>query len=324
MLTFALRRVLYSIPVFVVTTFLIFTFVSVTGDPLARVRANGRLTKPQIQQIVHAKGLDRPIVVRYAYWVRDAVTRQLGTTMFAKRPIWPDLKRVLGHSLQLLVTAQILIIVFGVSIGLVSAVRQYSAFDYSMTTLAFLGFAMPVFWLALILQVIFTDIFLKWHVRIFYTSQLSSVNAGHGLHFLVDRAQHLALPVATIVVLGIAQYSRFMRASMLEVINSDYVRTARAKGLVERRVILRHVVRNALIPVVTIMALDFGALFGGVIITETIFSLDGMGYYFIDALQTGDPYPVMAWLLVVATAVVFFNLVADLVYGLLDPRIRIA
>jgi peptide/nickel transport system permease protein len=150
------------------------------------------------------------------------------------------------------------------------------------------------------------------------------VNAGHGLHWLIDRAQHLALPVATIVVLGIAQYSRYMRASMLEVINSDYVRTARAKGLVERRVILRHVVRNALIPVVTIMALDFGALFGGVIITETIFSLDGMGSYFIGALQTGDPYPVMAWLLVVATAVVFFNLVADLLYGLLDPRIRIA
>jgi ABC-type dipeptide/oligopeptide/nickel transport system permease component len=324
MLTFALRRVLYSIPVFVVTTFLIFTFVSVTGDPLGRVRASGRLTKPQIQQIVHAKGLDRPIVVRYAYWVRDAFTRQLGTTMFSKRPIWPDLKRVLGNTLQLLITAQILIIVFGVLIGLISAVRQYSAFDYSMTTLAFLGFAMPVFWLALILQVVFTDIFLKWHVRIFYTSQLSSVNPGHGLHFLIDRAQHLALPVVTIVILGIAQYSRYMRASMLEVINSDYVRTARAKGLVERRVILRHVVRNALIPVVTVMALDFGALFGGVIITETIFSLDGMGYYFIDALQTGDPYPVMAWLLVVSAAVVFFNLIADLVYGLLDPRIRIA
>ena len=323
MLVFALRRVIYSIPVLVTTSFLIFTFVSVTGDPLARVHANPRLSSAEIHAIAHEKKLDRPVVVRYGYWVRDAVTNKFGTTMFSHRPIWSDLKRVLGHTLQLLITAQIIIILFGVSIGVISAVRQYSLFDYSMTTLSFLGFAMPVFWLALILQIIFTDIFLKWHVRIFYTAQLSSVNPGHGVHWLIDRAQHLALPVATIVILGVAQYSRYMRASMLEVINADYVRTARAKGLAERRVVMKHVFRNALIPVVTVMALDFGALFGGVIITETIFTLDGMGYYFINALQSGDPYPVMAWLMVVATAVVFFNLVADLVYGFLDPRIRI-
>ena len=322
MLTYIIRRLLYSIPVLVVTSFLIFTFVSVTGDPLSRLRTNPRVTKAELHSIEHAKNLDKPVIIRYGYWVRDAVTKQFGTTLFGERQIWPELKRVLGHTVQLLLTVEILAILIGVAIGIVSAIRQYSLFDYSMTTLSFIGFAMPVFWLALILQVIFTNIFLKWHVRIFYTAQLSSVNPGHGFHFLLDRAQHLALPVMTLVTLEIAAYSRYMRASMLEVINSDYVRTARAKGVVERRVIMKHVVRNALIPVATVAALGFGGLFGGAIITETIFTLDGMGYYFISALQSSDPYPVMAWLMVTATMVIIFNLVADIVYGYLDPRIR--
>ncbi len=322
MLTYIIRRLLYSIPVLVVTSFLIFTFVSVTGDPLARIRANPRVSKAELHTIEHAKKLDKPVIIRYGYWVKDAVTKEFGTTLFGSRRIWPELERVLGHTVQLLLTVEILAILIGVAIGITSAIRQYSLFDYSMTTLSFIGFAMPVFWLALILQVIFTNIFLKWHVRIFYTAQLSSVNPGHGIHFLLDRAQHLALPVMTLVTLEIAAYSRYMRASMLEVINSDYVRTARAKGLVERRVIVKHVVRNALIPVATVAALGFGALFGGAIITETIFTLDGMGYYFISALQSSDPYPVMAWLMVTASMVIVFNLLADIVYGYLDPRIR--
>jgi peptide/nickel transport system permease protein len=229
---------------------------------------------------------------------------------------------VLGHTLQLLVIALIISLVVGVAIGIYSAVRQYSVFDYTATTLSFIGFATPVFFAALILQVVFTDIYLHWHVRIFYTGGLSSPDAGSGVHFLVDRAQHLALPVIALSLLGIAQYSRYMRASMLEVINADYTRTARAKGLPEWRVIGKHVFRNALIPIATLLALDFGALFGGAIATEAVFSLDGMGHFFIVALQDGDPYPVMAWLCVVAIMVIIFNLMADIVYGLLDPRIR--
>ena len=167
------------------------------------------------------------------------------------------------------------------------------------------------------------QIFLNWHVRIFYTSGLSSpVGAGSGFHWLLDRAQHLALPVIALCLLSTATYSRFMRASMLEVLNSDYVRTARAKGLIERRVIMRHAFRNALIPLVTVVALDFGGLFAGAIVTETIFTLDGMGYYFVNSLFASDPYPVMAWLMVVATMVIFFNLIADILYGFFDPRIR--
>jgi peptide/nickel transport system permease protein len=202
-----------------------------------------------------------------------------------------------------------------------SALRQYSLFDYATTTLSFLGFAMPVFWLALMLQILFTNIAIKWDVRIFYTSGLSSPDA-EGFGFVVDRLQHLAIPAMTIAVVSMAQYSRYMRAAMLEVINSDYVRTARAKGVSESKVTMKHAVRNALIPVVTISALNFGALIGGAVITESIFGLDGMGPYFLNNLLSQDAYPVMAWLMVVATMVIAFNLIADVVYAKLDPRIR--
>jgi ABC-type dipeptide/oligopeptide/nickel transport system permease component len=323
MLTFIIRRILYSIPVLVATSFLIFTFVSVSGDPLGRLRANPTITQAQIQSIAHSKNLDKPVIVRYGYWVRDAITKQFGTTLFGNRKIWPDLKRVIGHTLQFLLTAIIISVIFGVAIGVYSALRQYSVFDYTATTLSFVGFATPVFWLALMLQVLMVQIYLKWNIRIFYTSGLSSsTNAGTGFHWFLDRVQHLALPVIALCVLSIATYSRYMRASMLEVLNSDYVRTARAKGLVERRVIMKHAFRNALIPLITVVAIDFGALFAGAIVTETIFTLDGMGFYFINALFASDPYPVMAWLMVVAVMVIVFNLIADILYGVFDPRIR--
>jgi peptide/nickel transport system permease protein len=322
-LSYIVRRIVYSIPVLVASSFLIFTFVSITGDPLGRLRANPNITAEQIHSIEHSKNLDKPVVVRYGYWVRDAITKKFGTTLFGNRPIWPDLKRSAAHTLEYLLTAVILSIIIGVAIGVYSALRQYSLFDYTTTTLSFVGFALPGFWLALMLQVAVVQIFLRWHVRVFYTSGLSSpTNAGHGLHFLIDRVQHLALPVMVVSTLSIATYSRYMRASMLETLNSDYVRTARAKGVVDRRVIMKHAFRNALIPLITVVAIEFGGLFAGIITIETIFTLDGMGFYFINALGSSDPYPVMAWLVVVATTVVTFNLIADILYGIADPRIR--
>jgi ABC-type dipeptide/oligopeptide/nickel transport system permease component len=322
MLTYIIRRVLYSIPVLVTTSFLIFTFVSISGDPLGRLRANPNITAERFQAIEHSKRLDRPVIVRYGYWVRDAATKQFGTTLFGNRKIWPDLKRVLGHTFQFILSSLIISVTLGIGIGVYSALRQYSLFDYAATTLGFIGFATPVFWLALMMQVLIVQIYLKWDVRLFYTSGLSSAEPGSGLHWLLDRAQHLALPVIALSILGTAVYSRFMRASMLEVLNSDYVRTARAKGLIERRVVMRHAFRNALIPLITVVAIAFGDLFAGAIVTETIFTLDGMGFYFINALQASDPYPIMAWLMIVATMVIVFNLVADILYGVFDPRIR--
>jgi ABC-type dipeptide/oligopeptide/nickel transport system permease component len=321
-LTYILRRLLYSIPVLIAASFLIFTAVSAMGDPLAELQLNPLVSDETIANVRERKHLDDPLVVQYGYWVKDAVTNGFGTPLVTNESIWDDLKRVIPHTLALVLAAELIALLVGVSIGIYSAIRQYSVFDYSATTLSFLGYAMPVFWLALMLQIAFTNLFLAWNVRIFYTSGLSSVDPGTGIHWLIDRAQHLAIPVMVLAVLQIAIYSRYMRASLLEVINSDYVRTARAKGLPENKVTMRHAVRNALIPVVTLSALSFGALIGGAVITETIFQLDGMGNYFIQNLFNQDVYPIMAWLMITATMIILFNLVADILYGVLDPRVR--
>jgi peptide/nickel transport system permease protein len=320
MLVFVTRRLLYSIPVLFATSFLIFTAVSLSGDPAARLKANPRFDARSIELIEKKYQLDKPIPLRYAYWLRDAVTNKLGTSLNTNQPIWPDIKRVMSHTAQLILTAELIAILLGVAVGIYSAVRQYSVFDYTATGLSFLGFAMPTFWLALLLQVLFVNIYLKWDVRIFYTSGLN--NPGEGF-FSLDRIQHLGLPVATLVIINFALYSRFMRAAMLEVVNSDYVRTARAKGVAEWRVITHHVARNALIPLVTVVALNIGGLLGGAIVTETVFSLDGMGFYFRYKLQQLDLYAVMAWLLVTSVIIILANLVADIVYGYLDPRVRL-
>src|SRR5438876_1050424 len=295
--------------------------ISLSSDPLAPVRANPRFSPDSIPRLTAHYHLNKPIPVRYGYWLKDFVLHKGGNSLLTNHPIWPDIQRVMGHTAQLVIVSQLLAILLGVLIGVYSAIRQYSGFDYTFTTLSFLGFAMPVFLLALLLQIAFTDVYLHWHVRIFYTSGLN--NPGHGA-WSFDRMQHLALPIVTLCVISVALYSRFMRASMLDVINSDYARTARAKGVPEWKVIMRHVFRNALIPLVTVIALNVGAVLGGAIITETVFSLDGMGFYFIDRLSHADLYAVMGWLMITAVFVILFNLIADVLYGFLDPRIRYA
>ena len=322
MLSYVVRRLLYSVVVLVAASFLVFTFVSLSGDPLAQLRITPNVSEESKQNVIDRKHLDEPIPVRYWYWVKDAVTNEFGTTLLGDRPILPDLWRVMKNTLQLVLVAELLAILIAVGIGVYSALRQYSIFDYTATTLSFLGLATPLFWLALMLQVLVVQIYEQTGHRIFPIASLSSVDPGSGIHFVLDRAHHLVLPVIVLMGASVASYSRYMRASMLEVINSDYVRTARAKGLPERRVTMKHAFRNALLPLVTLVALNFGTLLGGVIVTETVFSLDGMGLYFYNALLANDPYPVMAWLMVTATMIIVFNLIADIAYGYLDSRVR--
>jgi peptide/nickel transport system permease protein len=322
MVQYIIRRLLYSAVVLVAASFLVFFFVTASGDPLASLRLAPNVSQETIANIEREKHLNENVFVRYGHWVKDAVTNQFGTTLLTNRPILPDLWRVMKNTLQLVIVAELLAVLVAVGIGVYSALRQYSVFDYTMTTFSFLGIAMPVFWIALMLQVLVVQIQAWTGHKLFPIASLNSVDPGTGLSFVLDRAHHLVLPVLVLVIASMAAYSRYMRASMLEVVNSDYVRTARAKGLSERRVTMKHAFRNALIPLVTLVALNFGVVLGGVVITETVFSLDGMGLYYINALLAGDPYPIMAWLMVVATMVIVFNLVADIAYGLLDPRVR--
>jgi peptide/nickel transport system permease protein len=319
MLTYIARRFLYSIPVLIVSTFLSFTFVSLAGDPTANIRSNPQFSVITYKHIQHEFHLDRSIPVRYWFWVQDIFEHKLGVSLKTSQPIWPDITRTMGHTAQFIIIAEILAMVLGISVGIFSAIKQYSLFDYFFTSVSFLGYAMPTFWLALLLQILFVDIYLHWNVRVFYTSGLNNIGQGT---WSLDRLQHIGLPVITLTIISFALYSRYMRASMLDVINTDYVRTARAKGLPEWQVIMRHVFRNALIPIVTIAALNFGGLLGGAIVTETVFSLDGIGFYFIQKLGQLDVYAVMAYLLVTSTIIIAFNLIADILYGYLDPRIR--
>jgi peptide/nickel transport system permease protein len=320
MLTYILRRVLYSIPVLIFSTFLSFAFISLAGDPRQNLLANPKLSHESYARLAHTYHLDASIPLRYWYWVEDVFTHKLGSSLLTSQAIWPDLTRVMGHTVQVIGLAEIVALVLGIAVGIFSAVKQYSVFDYLFTSVSFLGYAMPTFWLALLLQILFVDIYLKWNVRIFYTSGLNSGVASNT--WSLDRLQHIALPVATLSIISFALYSRYMRAAMLDVINTDYIRTARAKGLPERLVIMRHVFRNALIPIVTVAALNLGGLLGGAIVTEFVFSLDGMGFYFITKLGQLDIYAVMAYLAVTATIIIVFNLIADILYGYLDPRIR--
>jgi peptide/nickel transport system permease protein len=322
MLTYIVRRLLYSIVVLIAASMIVFGFVSLSGDPLGYLKMQPGISQETIQNIEKRKHLNDSLPVQYVYWVKDVFTNQFGTTVNGNQKILPDLLRAMGHTIQLVFIAELLAVLVAVGIGVYSALRQYSAFDYTATTFSFIGLATPVFWLALMLQVLVVKVYETTGHRIFPVTSLSSVDPGTGIHFVVDRMWHLALPIIVLMVASIATYSRYMRASMLEVVNSDYVRTARAKGLPEARVTMGHAFRNALIPLVTLVALNFGALLGGVVVTETVFGLDGMGLYFINALNLGDPYPVMAWLMVTAVMVIVFNLIADVAYGYLDPRVR--
>jgi peptide/nickel transport system permease protein len=319
MATFVARRLLASIPVIILVSVIVFFGVSAVTDPLSQLRFAPNVSQSTIQAVIERKHLDQPLIVQYGHWVHDVIFERFGTTAIGDRPIWPDLVRALGNTLQLVVVAEVIALSVAIWLGVQSAKKQYSVFDYTTTTVSFFGFSVPIFWFALVLQALATTLFLATGVRLVYTFGISSPTASN---VVIDRIQHMILPVATLAYVSIAQYSRFQRASMLEVLHSDYIRTARAKGLPERTVTMRHGLRNALIPVVTVAALNFGAVLGGVIITETIFAWPGMGKFFFDALARGEVYTLMAWLLVTAVAVIIANLVADIVYGWLDPRIR--
>ena len=317
------RRLLYSIPVVIVASFLVYSFVSWAGDPLAELRVRPNVSQETIQNMERRLLLDRPVPVRWGIWFSRFIRGDFSTDV-AGVPVKPNLMRALGVTLQLVVLATLAAGVLAVFIGIVSAVKQYSAFDYFATSLAFLGFAMPSFWLGLMLkQYAGIELPKVIGVKPFATVFESTPNfVGSGWAELADRASHLALPVAVLAIIETARWSRFQRSSMLDVINSDYVRTARAKGLSNARVIFKHALRNALIPLVTIMTIGIAELLGGALVTETVFGWKGMGQLLLSALAVQDVNIVAGWLVVVALIVILFNLLADVLYGFLDPRIR--
>jgi peptide/nickel transport system permease protein len=321
-LNYVTRRALLAIPVVLVASFLLFVFVRATFDPTARLRGS-RDNAAVIAREKERLGLNRPVVVQYTDWLGDFVRGDWGQSERTRTDVFGTIRTALGYTVQLIFWGILLSAVVAISVGVYSAVRQYSTLDYTFTALAFIGLALPPFWFGL-MAIQFLGIQPKdWFglsEPIFFSVGLHSGDQG-GIN--VDYVRHLFLPVLTLTVQIIAGWSRYQRAAMLDVMSADYIRTARAKGVPRRRVIVRHGLRNALIPLVTVMALDVGVLFGGVIITETIFSIPGMGRLFYDSLLAGDATMLTAWTVVTALFVILFNLLADVVYGFLDPRIRL-
>jgi peptide/nickel transport system permease protein len=325
MLRFIVRRLLISIPLLLVASVLVFTVLHLTTDPAAGLRVNPRVSAADVQRYRHDLGLDRSGPAQYFAWLGNFVRGRWGTSLFSSISVSKQIREALVNSMFLGITGFAIALLVGVSVGVIAAIRQYTWFDYLATSGAFIFLSIPVFWFALIVQLLFGLYLVRWlHLTqpFFYVAGLSA--PGSVGFDLVDRLRHVALPAVVLAVQSIAVYSRYMRASMLEVLGSDYLRTARAKGLRERRVISHHGMRNALIPLTTQAAIDFGALAGGLIVTEAIFQWPGMGALFVDAMTDGDYAIALPWVMLTMTFVIVFNLVADLLYAVLDPRIRYA
>ncbi len=323
MFRFIVRRVLISIPVLLVASILVFVVIRTSIDPLGACNIAPHQTPGSCARLKHELGLDRGLFVQYTTWFGHFARGDWGRSVLSNRPVLPDIRTALANSLVLGLVATAVSLVIGVSVGVYSALRQYSWFDHVSTGGAFLGLSIPNFWFALLLQIFFGVMLtqlLHLHNPLLPTAGLYT--PGHEGFDLIDRLRHLILPMLVLAVQIIAVYSRYMRASMLEVLHSDYLRTARAKGLRERRVVVRHAMRNALIPLSTQLALDVGAIFGGLIITEQIFEYPGMGRFFINAFGRGDFQQVLPWVMVTVFAIILFNMVADIMYAVLDPRIR--
>lgn len=319
MLLFAIRRLLWSIPVIIIASILVFVAVKATTDPAASLRGPG-IRATDVERLRRDLHLDDPPVQQYTGWFSDFVRGDLGKTI-RNVEVWPELRHAMWNSIQLGVFAFGITMIFGVSIGVFSAIRQYSWFDGLSTGVSFVGLSIPPFFFGLLLQIVLVLSFQKWFGKTpFFTS---GINNSQNDSFGVDRMQHMLLPAICVAVQGIAIYSRYMRSSMLDVLNSDYLRTARAKGISERRVVVRHAMRNALIPLTTYAAIDAGAIIGGLVITEAVFSWNGMGLYFLDSFRNGDYVRILPWMMIVVMSVIVFNLLADLLYGVLDPRIRL-
>jgi peptide/nickel transport system permease protein len=324
MFSFIARRLLVTIPLVLLSSVLVFLLVANSGDPLADLRQRNPPVPPQvIAEREHELLLDKPLPQRYATWLTNFVQGDMGKSVrgVEVRPLlWQRLK----VTLRMVVLASVLAIVLAIGAGVLSAVKQYTPTDYSFTFLGFLFLSMPVFWLAALLKeygaIRLNQLFGK---QVVYTVGAETPNfSGTFMERIADYAGHLILPTIALALISFAAWSRYQRATMLDVLGSDYIRLARAKGLSRSRVMVRHALRNALIPLVTVVAIDTGAIFGGAVITERVFSWQGMGALLVDGVAASDVNVLLAWLMVTSVIVVLFNLIADVLYAVLDPRIR--
>ncbi len=317
MLQYIIRRILIAIPTLLIISFVIFAVLALApGDPLAQFALNPAIPESTRELIRIQFGLDRPWPERYVRWLTSLMRGDWGFSFGTRGPVIDLIWQRLPQTLTVVGTAYLIAVILAIPIGIISAVKQYSIFDNIATFFAFIGFSVPSFFTGLVLMLIFA-INLRWF-PIVYNTTLQVVD----WETFIQQVRQMTLPVTVLVVQQTAALTRFMRSSMLDNLSLDYVRTARAKGLSDRMVVLRHVLRNSLIPVVTLIALGIPTIFAGAIITENLFRVNGLGALLITSINNSDTPVVMALTFIFAILTVVFNLIADILYGVLDPRVR--
>jgi len=317
MTIYILRRMLIAVPTLIGISLVIFIIISLApGDPFAELALNPNVP-PELQQKLRDQlGIDDPIYVQYVRWASQIARGNWGVSFVNKIPVWDLILDRLPTTIFVVGCAYIVALLIALPIGIISAIKQYSWVDNVATTFAFLGYSLPTFFTGLLFILIFT-VKLGWLPEI-YTTNIQ----GSGFDWVVRMLKQSAMPIAVLALFQSAELTRYVRSSVLDVIHLDYVRTARAKGLTERAVTLRHAVRNALIPVVTIMALQIPVIFTGALVTEQIFRIPGIGSLLINAINSHDTPVLMGVVFTYSILVVMFTLLADVLYSVLDPRIK--
>lgn len=318
MWSYLVRRLLQAIFILFIITMLCFILTRLSSDPMAQYANKQGITAADREAIRKNLGLDRPMPVQYVRWLGLALQGDLGNSFFSKQPVLLMIKQRLPLTLILMGTAEIVIIIVSLALGLVAAMKQYSFTDNLITSISFIGFSMPIFFIALGCIMLFAVKFKQWGLPYLPTGA-DIWNPKDPVALI----RHLILPVFCLVAIQTAGYSRFLRSSILEVLGLDYVRTARAKGLTERVTLYKHALRNAILPFITIIGLDIPFLLGGALVTESVFTWPGMGRLFWEYAGRGDYPVVLGVLLLTSSGVVFFTIIVDLLYTVVDPRIRL-
>ena len=316
MTRFVLHRVGQSLLLLLLVSMIGFALLHLApGGPLAQFALTPGMSQEAMQRIAHQMGLDQPLPAQYMQWLRRLLAGDWGRSYRDSQPVLWVIGSHLGATMELMVSSTLLAVILGTWVGVLGAIRRYSLADYAATIGAMIALSIPTFWFGLVMIYIFS-------VRLAWLPAGNIATAGDGS--LLDYARHLIEPCIVLALVTVATWSRYMRASMLEVVNQDYVRTARAKGLRRTQVLVHHSLRNALLPMITVAGLQLPTLLSGALVTETVFTWPGMGRLFLDSLGYRD-YPVVMGLLIFSAILVLAgNLVADLLYVAADPRIRLA
>jgi peptide/nickel transport system permease protein len=317
--TYLVHRLIQAVPLLLIISVVAFAMIQATGDPLAAYTVDASLTADDMSRLRSHYGLDSPLPIQYLNWVGNMLTGNWGTSYYTREHVLDMILRRLPNTLLLVAVSYTLTLVVALFVGITTAVRQYSWYDHLVTSVTFVGIAVPSFWLGLMLIVVFSVQFRNWGLPYFPVGGMFDHRVGQTVPQVL---WHVVLPALTLSFVMTARYIRYVRSAMLEELHQDYVRTARSKGLRERTLLVKHALKNALLPLITLVALDVPLLLSGTIVIETIFAWPGMGRLFWSAAERTDIPVLMATMLFVSVLTVLSNLVADLLYAAADPRIR--